>query len=1551
MTRASQGASTAVLSAVLTLMILFFLTTCTDSVKLPSTVHSNFRSSSLEVPPSLSHDPNTKNTTGGDPSSLPGFLQFHTTAAATEAAISRYPTGPEPTKTPLISNYLTYAPLIIVYIFVLGVIANSIAWHLHRRKPIEREGILFAHSTHRRLSAILQSADLVGDVEQQKRTVASLDFDLKGSGDELEVTCLKKCAWGSISQVLISSVSVLFMVLYFFVCLDQYLGCQIRGVDSLCYYGYYAFTGGFDRNALFMFGLWCCCMPWYSFLMFVSAQQFWERWVRMPCNAAEADAVFVRAVTGEGFVRSGVATIQRGGEGREGSNGPVDFFVFEGKRYIRNASGTGFGAALVDLPSGDFGELHRVGAAGLSTEAARRVQQVVGPNAIDFKRQTFAALVQKEFCQPFYLYQFGSYMWWVWFSYLVVGLAMASMAILAGFAKVFVTANAEATLEKITSHRSSAEVLRSREWKELDATHLVPGDVIRVKGDGSLFPCDCVLLRGTCVCDEAALTGEARPIEKVAVPPGESKEGNKGGEIPARHRLFAGTIAMQALGPNGEQGGAEALVTATGLQTGKGELLSSILFPRAPDRMRWDADMPVVWIGLFVYAAACFVFALRAVMAARPDTSFVVVLTLGIFTISQTLSPMLPVALSAGQVRAYGRLKERGIVCVNPERIAVAGKVRVMCLDKTGTLTKDDLDFIGAAPVKVGAEHANDQSQLHPPTRPETPSQGTSSVFSSLSSEQSLDLLLGLASCHAVADFGGHLVGNQVEVQMASAAGWSIENVDGRTLGDGAGPLGPSAFCRLSPPEVHRKAQGARRLLVLRRCEFDHARQTMSVVVQEEGGGRLFVFCKGSFEAISARCDCTLTDTSGVLPKSKQGGGPPPSIQSEGAIEQEARLYALDGCYVIALAGKEVAPGSLNSPSDLQALSRDAIEKDLCFMSLLLFRNELKDCTREAVLQLRTGGIRPLVVTGDNAQCGQYIARQSGVVGREDAEILLGEVFPIDDARRLPRVSEAMGADEKARAVVSYHSRRRSSLMLGAFAETLAGQEGVSEGAGAYLSVDRRRHSLGDSDTHTGFAIMWTDVRGGKGWYSTREVATLPGLWDGGVQLAVTGGAWDNLLETGGLEVPVERGAGGSAEEGSGVPLLFFIRLFARMTPAGKVQVIEEFKRRGNITGMVGDGGNDCGALRASHVGVAFSEADASIVSPFTAKDKSVNSVVDLLREGRGALHTSFACFFFALLFGLLFSLIKIASFSLGILLCPAAYLTIDIGGLLGLTFLMSLVEPLKGDAGPEGAAEVHPGTKAMHRMSPTDSLLSRPSAMTAIGFFVAHAVTLAVALAIMASHPDYTPFPVKLAKAQEWYLMSDGWEGTVVFVIAINGIVSTALVLSFGFVFREPVWKSRPVFFACLGLMAFTAFLLLGPSNPISQMWHMASEDYNGSPPVKGSVWEKYQADGGKPSPAMSLPFRGLLQLLAVTNLAALAAWKLWMVDRQPAPGRGEVQASDDRSLPETAVVDPSEASQGSGGDKQQSLATPGQRGNGVVPLSVWTSEKGTPLRCPVPI
>ena len=57
-----------------------------------------------------------------------------------------------------------------------------------------------------------------------------------------------------------------------------------------------------------------------------------------------------------------------------------------------------------------------------------------------------------------------------------------------------------------------------------------------------------------------------------------------------------------------------------------------------------------------------------------------------------------------------------------------------------------------------------------------------------------------------------------------------------------------------------------------------------------------------------------------------------------------------------------------------------------------------------------------------------------------------------------------------------------------------------------------------------------------------------------------------------------------------------------------QAEVVAMYQRAGLVVGMCGDGGNDCGALRAAHAGLALSDAEASLISPFTSQHKTVLS-------------------------------------------------------------------------------------------------------------------------------------------------------------------------------------------------------------------------------------------------------------------------------------------------------------------------------------------------------
>lgn len=97
--------------------------------------------------------------------------------------------------------------------------------------------------------------------------------------------------------------------------------------------------------------------------------------------------------------------------------------------------------------------------------------------------------------------------------------------------------------------------------------------------------------------------------------------------------------------------------------------------------------------------------------------------------------------------------------------------------------------------------------------------------------------------------------------------------------------------------------------------------------------------------------------------------------------------------------------------------------------------------------------------------------------------------------------------------------------------------------------------------------------------------------------LALTGEVWEHLLKS---------------DPKSALEYAKRTGVFGRCTPNDKVSIVSTFVEIGDIVLMCGDGGNDCGALKAAHVGIALSDAEASVVAPFTSLDKSITSVTQV---------------------------------------------------------------------------------------------------------------------------------------------------------------------------------------------------------------------------------------------------------------------------------------------------------------------------------------------------
>ncbi|KAJ2454264.1 hypothetical protein EV183_001630 [Coemansia sp. RSA 2336] len=278
-----------------------------------------------------------------------------------------------------------------------------------------------------------------------------------------------------------------------------------------------------------------------------------------------------------------------------------------------------------------------------------------------------------------------------------------------------------------------------------------------------------------------------------------------------------------------------------------------------------------------------------------------------------------------------GTLRKQ-IYCVDPKRVFLAAKTKFFCFDKTGTLTKEGLEFYGVQKAHVPPAHSE-------------------AVFDEFTSELASSdeiMQMGMATCHAVTNLNGEPIGNPVDIEQWLATQCTLEK--GEFLD------------KIVPPEGSKLGI----LDIVRRFEFVHARASMSVVVQDERTGKLHVFVKGSFER--------LKDISNA-----------PSVP--GDYNQVCSRLAREGCYVLAFAHK-VFDVSLD---ELRNMAQEEIEAGCDLIGLLVFKNLLKHDTPEAMGQLKDGSIRPVMVTGDNAMTGVYIARQCGMVPPGNS-VLLGDV-------------------------------------------------------------------------------------------------------------------------------------------------------------------------------------------------------------------------------------------------------------------------------------------------------------------------------------------------------------------------------------------------------------------------------------------------------------------------------------------------------------------------------------------------------------------------------
>ncbi|KAJ3071989.1 hypothetical protein HDU98_004477 [Podochytrium sp. JEL0797] len=1128
--------------------------------------------------------------------------------------------------------------------------------------------------------AFTDSKATINDLELQDMGSSSFSSSSSEDMDGLHFTGYKADILGSIAAVTVGATSFIWMILLSILVLDYYAvfaGFDIREESEMIFNDHELLSTVFIIS-------WHFVLVWFLGLKTIQdrSESYFGR--RVPINEATmvqvekrvADAVAMANMGAvSDWVRAFEAKARRVFKAEHSvTMVPVNltstgrrYIEFECVRYVFDERAGIFQPYTFNVGP-TCAELHAQ-AAGLSSSDVYNRTEMVGPNKIAFPADTFATAVVREFSGIFYIYQMMSLWIWFYYSYYYMGVVLTFVIVSSGVEKVRVFLTAQRRVLSMANFSGTIRVCRNRQWDTVSTEDLVPGDVFEVAASKHVLPVDAVLVDGGAVCDESSLTGEALPVVKFPVKNDKSLTFRRDDSFKST-TLYAGCFVLEAQ-PSSKGKPVLAIVTATGAVTSKGRLVKDILFPNKVSFV-FQEHLKVVFPVLICWGIVMLVVSIIFLGTTGADSWFY-----GMFTISQVLSPLLPAVLVIGQSVASERLSKKGILCVDLDRITLSGKVKVFCFDKTGTLTKEGLNFLGVQPVMTNTTKfgpvLNDFAQFPTPLR------------------------VAMLTCHSVTMVGSHPVGNFVDVEMFRATEARL----GRPGEDLDIPI-PDATA------VHPVSNGDRPLQIVKRFEFVHSNAYMTVLMRDPTDGKLYVYLKGSFEKIRDICE---------------GASLPADA------EDTARFHASEGCYVLGFARKEVPAGV--SVTEVVGLSRAVLEQGgIQFIGLCLFRNELKPDTADALEELRDGGCRVVMITGDNPDTGLFVAKRCGMIRSNE----FGEVLVI----------------------------------------------------------------MGDVDSQDTSRVVWRNTENGSVMDNDKLSSILAASRVGNfrpAELVVTGKAFNALLNSGAMR-----------------HFLFDTRVFARMSPDDKVMCVRLHMEKA-ITAMCGDGGNDAGALKAAHSGIALSEAESSVVAHFSSRERSIFSCVELLREARCALDISFASYKYLIMYGEVLALIGLVQYYFNVNMSQAMWILID-GSTVPLSWALTQAKP----------------ALRLSRTRPTARLLGPETIVSVVGMIAINIVFAVIAVVMLFGERggstgnwfQCNEFDGSYYDIRRWWELADNFEGEVTGLVMTFQIVHAAAVFNIGRVYRSGFWKNW-VFLAIYGgILALLSFVTLADPNPASCLFHI---------------------------------------------------------------------------------------------------------------------------------
>jgi Ca2+-transporting ATPase len=468
-----------------------------------------------------------------------------------------------------------------------------------------------------------------------------------------------------------------------------------------------------------------------------------------------------------------------------------------------------------------------------------------------------------------------------------------------------------------------AKVVRESQWQQLPARELVPGDIVELDA-GDQVPADVRLLKGAALhIQEAALTGESVPVDKDAEL-----------ELPAETPL-AERRNMAYLGTVVAHGTARGVVVATGMHTEIGRIAGLLeLYDRKPTPLQRQLELVGRTLVAMCLAIVAVIFALSLLRGDQLLEALLTAVSLAVAAVPEGLPAVVTTALALG----LQRMAQRNALIRKLPSVETLGCVTVICTDKTGTLTHNEMTVrelhAGGAHYRVTGSGYSPYGDFWKSGPADEPVEEHSGRLVNVADEPALQqaLLIGALCNHA------QVVPND-EPQTWKVIGDPTEGALIVLAMKGGLDCGPAA------------AQ------ILRELPFDSERKLMSVMLKQDDG-RMVQYTKGAPEVLLDRCRYEWLGTQrGELKEVRRQ-----------ELLQLSDDFAGRALRVLACGFREPPP------------SGDLSEAELTFVGLIGMLDPPRAEVRSAIALCHDAGIRTVMITGDHPVTATAIGREVGIL-------------------------------------------------------------------------------------------------------------------------------------------------------------------------------------------------------------------------------------------------------------------------------------------------------------------------------------------------------------------------------------------------------------------------------------------------------------------------------------------------------------------------------------------------------------------------------------------